>query len=76
MSNLHMKQKEADEFFKKEKFRLYDVQYIFPENGGLLEIPLVTKPCGEDFTLDVRRSRIQLKKKYFSNQSEERGHFS
>ncbi len=58
MSDFQISQSEADQFFKEKKYRIDDMKYIFPEQGGLLNIPLKTQIQGIDFSLDIRRSSI------------------
>ena len=65
MSDFQITQKEADELLKEEKYRTDDTKYTSPEKGGVLHIPLTTKNHGANFTLDVRRGNIELKKNTF-----------
>jgi len=65
MSELHLTQEEAEKFLKEEKNRIDNTEYLFPESGGSLHIPLKTKDNTEHFMLDIRRANIELKKNTF-----------
>ena len=62
MTNFHITQKEAEEFLKEEKYRIDDTEHLFPELGGLISISLKAKTHGENYSLDIRRGNIALKK--------------
>jgi hypothetical protein len=67
MSDFQISQDEADKFLKEEKYRIDNTKYIFPKSGGSLNIPLKAKNLQEEFMLDIRRNRIELKKNTFQN---------
>jgi len=65
MSDIQISQNEADKLLKEKKYRMDELNHVFPESGGNLNIPLKTKDHKEDFMLDIRRGRIELKKNTF-----------
>ncbi len=65
MSDLRITQKEAEKFLKEEKYRVDDMEYVFPKTGGMLHISLKTKTQETDFMLDIRQGKIALNKNTF-----------
>ena len=62
MSDVDITQAEADALIAMEKHRADEKTRDFPTLGGCLSIPLVSADKRENFTLDVRRGRIDLLK--------------
>ena len=50
-----------------EKFHLGDSEYDYPIVGGTIRIPLHSHDKKEEFSLDIRRSSIEMKKNTFQN---------
>lgn len=62
MNKPYLTQAEADSLIAMEKHRQDDRKWKYPDLGGKLEIPLHSLDRREQFTLDVRRGRIDLQK--------------
>ena len=62
MATLDLTQAEADALFAMPKRRVCDDEVLYPGTGGKVCLPLVSVDGREDFLLDVRRGRIDLRK--------------
>lgn len=69
MPDLPLTQAEADALFAMEKHRADDVRRDFPSLGGGITAPLVSADGRENFLLDIRRGRIDLKKLTLQNRA-------
>lgn len=68
MSEVSLKQEQADGFLRMEKYRINDEEYSFPDNiGGRHTVPLRSKDGREEFHLDIRRGGINLMKGRYQN---------
>ena len=67
MAEYDLTQYEADELLSMEKYRLDDTQWIMPDLGGRVTIPLVSSDRREEFVLDLYRGRINLCKGSYQN---------
>lgn len=64
MQNDSLTQAEVEAFLRMEKTRLDATEHAFPDLGGHVEIPLVSRDRREAFSLDISRRRIALTTKY------------
>jgi hypothetical protein len=55
-------QAEANALIDLEKAKADALTYTYPSTGGLALIPLVSMDGREEFVIDIRRGRIDLKK--------------
>ncbi|MEZ4601356.1 MAG: hypothetical protein R2940_16330 [Syntrophotaleaceae bacterium] len=55
-------QQEGDALLELEKHYFGNVVFDFPDLGGALRIPLHSEDRREEFSLDITRGRIELKK--------------
>jgi MoaA/NifB/PqqE/SkfB family radical SAM enzyme len=62
MTANELTQDEADNLLKIAKKRINNITYIFPSPGMLLQIPIQSIDSKDEFLLDVRSGRIELKK--------------
>lgn len=62
-------QSEIDYLLKLEKHCIETDKYQFPDQGGKIEIPLVSADRKEVFKLDITRSYINLSKNTFQNRA-------
>lgn len=69
MADVHLTQAEADALLAMAKVREDDRSWKYPEEGGGLSIPLVSKDRREQFFLDVSRGRIDLKREKLQNRA-------
>lgn len=69
MVEIDLTQDEADALIAMPKLRTNDEVTYYPNPGGSLVIPLASKDKTEDFLLDIRRGRIDLKKATYQNRS-------
>ncbi len=67
MTNANLTQAEADALLAMEKHRADDADWIYPDLGGRITVPLVSSDRREPFLLDVRRGRIDLAKGTYQN---------
>ncbi len=63
--SLLLTQHEADALLTLEKHYMDSARYTFPSLGGSLRIPLFSVDKREEFSLDVTRGRIELRKNTF-----------
>ncbi len=64
MQSDSLTQAEAEALLRMEKIRLDGTEHVFPDLGGRVEIPLVSRDKREAFSLDISRRRIALTTKY------------
>lgn len=57
-------QAEADALLRMDKVRVDASEHPFPDLGGHVEIPLISRDKREVFSLDISRRRIALTTKY------------
>ena len=69
MNIIGLPQEDADLLLAMEKCRVDESVYQFPHLGGSIRIPLKSINLKEDFTLDIQRMSIQLKKNTFQNRA-------
>jgi len=69
MSTIELSQTEADALFKMKKIRLNVEHHEYPNRGGSLRIPLVSKNKRETFMLDITRGRIDLSQGTLQNRA-------
>lgn len=67
MSDFNLTQAEADALFALEKRRIDETIWTFPGLAASLSIPLASTDGRENFTLDLRRGRIDLGKGTYQN---------
>lgn len=67
MSNLSLLQSESDALIALEKVKIDETLHDFPVLGGVANINLISRDGRENFVLDIRRGRIDLKKATFQN---------
>ena len=66
---LVLTQQEADFLLKRDKHYMGDEQFSFPGLGGALRIPLYSNDRREEFSLDIARGRIELRKNTFQTRA-------
>ena len=66
---LVLTQQEADSLLKRDKHYMGDEQFSFPGLGGALRIPLYSNDRREEFSLDIARGRIELRKNTFQTRA-------
>lgn len=67
MADIFLSQSEADTLLKMEKINPQEhanITWPFPDLGGGIEVPLISKNKREAFSLDISRKRIALTAKY------------
>ena len=69
MAEIEITQVEADHLMAMEKRCQEDKDWIFPNPGERLSIPLVSLDKRENFVLDVTRVRIKLTKATYQNRA-------
>lgn len=67
--SLLLTQQEADSLFALEKHYLGDDSFTFPSLGGSIRIPLHSNDLREEYSLDIARGRIELRKNTFQNRA-------
>lgn len=60
MADGNLPQSDADALLQMEKIRANGDTVVFPDLGGRIEVPLVSRDYRESFFLDVNRKRIAL----------------
>jgi hypothetical protein len=68
MSEIDLTQEEANALIKMEKYRVDDQKWLFPSEG-VVSIELISADKRENFLLDIRRARIDLKKGTYQNRA-------
>ena len=69
MADIEISQAEADALIAIEKQCVEERNWLFPEPGGKLAIPLVSPDKRETFTLDITRTQIKLGKATYQNRA-------
>lgn len=69
MTTIDLTQSEADELLALEKHCVDDTQWLFPDVGSLLTMPLTSADEREAFLLDVSRGRISLERIKYQNRA-------
>lgn len=69
MAEINLTQPEADALIAMEKHRTDENHYSYPNQGGLISIPLQSPDKREQFILDVQRGRIDLVKVTHQNRA-------
>jgi hypothetical protein len=69
MADLNLTQVEADALIAMEKHRITDEQHDFPLAGDSLVLPLQSSDKREQFSLDIRRGRIDLLRGTYQNRA-------
>ncbi|BAU37869.1 prophage protein [Acetobacter pasteurianus NBRC 101655] len=64
-----LSQAEAQALFEMEKRRQTDQLWQLPNAGGGLSVPLISTSATEAFHLDIRRSRMELRKGTVQNRA-------
>lgn len=64
MADGTLSQSDGDALLRMDKIRVNDEAVGFPDFGGRIEIPLVSRDHRESFSLDINRKRISLKTGY------------
>lgn len=64
MAEIIMPQADADSLLQMEKIAADDRRWPFPDFGGNVEVPLISRNQRETFSLDISRKRIALTTKY------------
>ena len=67
MANANLTQAEADALMALEKARRDETEWDYPDFGGRTTVPLVSTDRKEQFLLDLRRGRIDLRKGTYQN---------
>ena len=67
MTDANLTQEEADKLLAMDKRRVDSVRRDYPDLGGRITAPLVSADGREQFFLDVRRARIDLRKGTYQN---------
>lgn len=66
-----LSQHEADSLLRMDKHRKDDQQYLISGLGDHLSIPLISNDGHVEFTLDIRKSRIDLRKGTLQNRTQQ-----
>lgn len=69
MSTDVLTQAEADALLAMAKRRADEQEYMYPQGGGSLTVPLVSQDGQEQFLLDIIRGRIDLQKVTYQNRA-------
>lgn len=69
MPEQELTQSEADALLVLEKVALSSEQVNFPDQGGVLILPLTSTDGRQQFLLDVRKARIDLVKGTYQNRA-------
>ncbi|NCT83060.1 MAG: hypothetical protein GXC94_07965 [Comamonadaceae bacterium] len=64
MADDGLAQSDADVLLRLEKVAVLQKPVAFPDFGGRVELPLISKDGRERFSLDINRKRISLKTGY------------
>ena len=67
MADSNLTQAEADALLALEKYRVDEKEWDYPDIGGYITVPLISADQRERFSLDIRRSRIDLAKGTYQN---------
>ena len=69
MTDINLSQSEADALIAMEKYRVNEIQWDYPSLGGTVSIPLRSEDKREEFSLDMSRGKIDLKKTKYQNRA-------
>ena len=69
MAEINLTQSEADALIAMEKIKVDDSRWDYPDLGGSLCIPLISKDKRENFMLDISRGKIDLLKGKYQNRA-------
>src|SRR5262245_26066363 len=69
MADLNLTQAEADALIALPKHRLDEQIWDYPDLGGGISVPLASADRREQFSLDLRRGRIDLRKGTYQNRA-------
>lgn len=69
MAELNLTQKEADALIVMAKYRVDAAEWDYPDLGGAISIPLVSANRREQFLIDLRSGRIDLRKGTYQNRA-------
>lgn len=69
MADIDISQAEADALIAMEKHSVEAKDWLFPEPGGRLAIPLTSPDRRESFVLDITRAQIKLTKATYQNRA-------
>ena len=64
MASDALAQSDAEALLKMEKVPALKDEFQFPDLGGRIEVPLISRDEREHFSLDVNRKRIALTTRY------------
>lgn len=67
MADSSLTQAKADALLALEKYRVDEKEWDYPDIGGHIAVPLISADQRERFSLDIRRSRIDLAKGTYQN---------
>ena len=67
MTGTYLSQTEADALMEMGKRRVDGTVWDYPDLGGYTTVPLVSSDGREQFLLDLRRARIDLRKGTYQN---------
>jgi len=62
-------QADADALIAMEKYRVNQDTWNYPDRGGAISIPLISRDRRENFLLDISRGRIDLAKTTYQNRA-------
>lgn len=69
MADINLTQAEADVLMEMEKCRVDEKDYLFPQPGERISIPLTSRDKRENFVLDVTRAQIKLTKATYQDRA-------
>jgi hypothetical protein len=69
MAEINLTQDEADKLMAMEKRAVGEEDWLFPDPGGRIAIPLTSLDKRESFILDVTRAQIKLTKATYQNRA-------
>lgn len=69
MPDINLSQSEADALIAMEKVNVDNQNWGYPDIGGRISIPLVSKNKRESFILDISRGKIDLLKGTYQNRA-------
>jgi hypothetical protein len=69
LADINLTQAEADALIEMDKCRADEKEYLFPQPGERISIPLTSPDKRESFLLDVTRARIKLTKATYQDRA-------
>jgi hypothetical protein len=69
LADINLTQDEADALMEMEKCRVDEKEYLFPQPGERISIPLTSPNKRESFMLDVTRAQIKLTKATYQDRA-------